>query len=634
MPDAIVTERRRLAGDLAHLGALTRDLKLDRAAIDEEARTVDLAWASELPYERWFGTEILDVSVKSVRLDRLRTGAALLVNHDYDQHVGVVEDVSIGQDRVARARVRFGESALATEVFRDVVTGIRSLTSVGYRVHEMVLEKSSDAGDIYRVTDWEPYEISIVSVPADPSVGVGRSAEPSTPDTRIIRKEQKTMEQVKEAPAAPDIKIVADNARNEERARMNEIVAAGRAFGCSDLADQFVADGRSVREFFDACTKLVASRNAEKVSETRDIGMTDKEVKSYSLMRAIRAMADGNWSHAGFERECHEAALKKSGTELADARSFRVPHDVQARLLMPKHIRELARTNPQALEQMVRDLTVGTTTAGGHLVATNNLAASFVELLRNRALVMQLGALSLPGLQGSVTVPKQTAAATAYWLTNEATAITESQQTLGQLALSPKNVGAYTEISRQLMLQSSPAADMLVMNDLQQVLALAIDAAALNGSGASGQPTGVIGTSGIGAVTGTSLAYAGIVEFQTDVAGGNALTPNCTYVTTPTVAGLMMQRQRFSSTDTPLWTGNLLDGQMAGFRAASTVQMPSAAMLFGNFEQIVVAEWGTLEIAPNPFANFAAGITGIRGIVTVDIGVRVAGGFSYASSIT
>jgi HK97 family phage major capsid protein len=184
------------------------------------------------------------------------------------------------------------------------------------------------------------------------------------------------------------------------------------------------------------------------------------------------------------------------------------------------------------------------------------------------------------------------------------------------------------------MLQSNPSADMLVMNDLAKVIALAIDQAGINGSGASGQPTGIITTAGIGSVTGTSLGYAGILEFQSDVASSNALAANCAYLTTPAVAALLAQRSRFTNTDTPLWLGNLLDGNVSGYRASSTMQMPAANMLFGDFSQVVIGSWSGIEIALNPYANFTAAITGVRAIATVDVGVRIPGAFSLATSIT
>ena len=365
--------------------------------------------------------------------------------------------------------------------------------------------------------------------------------------------------------------------------------------------------GHTVEQFLGEVQKRFNNRPLP----TADLGLTPKEQQRYSVLRAIRAMVDRDWKGAGFELECSNEILKRGGLQASPNGGFMVPYDVQK-----------------------RDLTAASPSGGGYLVATDNLGGSFIDLLRNRALVARFGATFLTGLQGNITIPKQTGAATAYWLSSESTAITESQQTLGQLALSPKHIGAMTELSRQIMMQSSPAADALVLNDLANVLALGIDTAALNGSGASGQPTGLLNTAGIGTVSGSSLGYAGIVEFQTDVAGSNALVGNCGYMTTPTVAGLLKQRQRFTSTDTPLWQGNILDGTIEGFKASSTLQMPSATMVFGDWSQIVIGEWGSLEIALNPYANFAAAITGIRAIQTCDVGVRIAGAFSVATSIT
>lgn len=410
-----------------------------------------------------------------------------------------------------------------------------------------------------------------------------------------------------------DSVIEVQNHAAEEKARVTAIRATAEAYakyGAKDLALEYIAEGKSLPDFQNAVMTLMATSHTADAGAA-GIGLGKKEVQRYSVLRAIRAMVDKDWTSAAFERECHKEILKRAGLDEAPNNGFYVPYEIQK-----------------------RDLSSGSPSAGGYLVATDNLGGSFIDMLRNRAVVAKLGATMLPGLQGNVTIPKQTGANTAYWLTNETTAITEGNLTLGQLALAPKNVGAYQEISRQLMLQSSPAADALVMNDLAKVLALAIDSAAINGSGSSGQPTGVINTAGIGSVTGTSIALAGIIEFQTDVAGGNALAENCGYLTTPLIAGLLAARQRFSSTDTPLWEGNILDGKVLGFRAMSSLQCPTGDILFGDFSQVVIGEWGMLEIALNPYANFTAAITGVRAIQTVDVGVRQAGAFSLATSAT
>ena len=577
-----------------------RCFSLNRAAIDESTRTVELAFSSEEPYDRYWGREILDHSPQSIRLGRLTAGGPLLCDHDSRDHVGVIESVQIGADRVGRAVVRFGKGARADEVYRDVLDGIRRSISVGYMIHKATLVEKGEELDTYRVTDWEPFEVSLVSVPADPTVGIGRAAD------FLIEERIPTM-QVTEA---PDLDKVRAEARDAEKSRVSTLIAIGEQFKQAGLAAEAVRSGESVDAFRAKLMDKLASQPLPAPSAQLDL--SGGEVKRYSVLRAIRAMVDRDWSQAGFERECHQAICQRAGVAEGANGGFYLPYEVQK-----------------------RDMTAGTAANGGYLVATDNLASSFIDLLRKRAVVARLGATMLSGLVGNVTIPKLTAGGTAYWLTNEATAITESQQTLGQVSMSPKNVGAYTEFSRQLLLQANPGVDSLIANDLAKVVALAIDLAALNGSGISGQPTGLLNTAGIGSVTGTSLNYAGILEFQADIAAANVSDPQSLgFLTTPTVAALLMQRQAFASTDSPLWEGNMLNGTVAGVRAAASTQCPTATAICGDWAELLVGEWGFLEIATNPYANFAGGIIGLRAMQTVDVGVRQPGAFSVATSIT
>jgi HK97 family phage major capsid protein len=282
---------------------------------------------------------------------------------------------------------------------------------------------------------------------------------------------------------------------------------------------------------------------------------------------------------------------------------------------------------------MTRDMTVASAGGGGYLVATEN--QSFIELLRNRSVAYQAGVQRLPGLVGSVTIPKQTVAATPVWLANEASTVTESTPTFTQVALTPHTVGAYIELSRQLLLQSQPAAEMIAMQDVSQVAAIAVDLAVLSGTGGSGQPTGITATGSIGAFTGTSLAAPGVLDAQADVIAANVYPVSPAYITTGAVAALLMARPELPTTGTTrLWLGSMADGQIFGVRAMASAQMTAATMLYGDFSKCVVGEWGTLEIETNPYANFQAGIIGIRSMVTIDVGVRYAGAFSYATTIT
>jgi HK97 family phage major capsid protein len=583
-----------------------RTVALQRASLNEETRSIELAFSSETPVERSWGIEVLGHAEDEMDRGWIGGGTApLLLDHDSRQVVGVVEGVTLGEDRKARAVVRFGRSALAEEVMRDVADGIRTNVSVGYELLD-IREEPAKKGEpqTYRAVRWRPLEVSLVSIPADMTVGVGREA-PASVLPQPKTQESAGMEpEVKEAPAA---RAIDDGA---EARRQKEIMDLATLANVREMGINAVLNGDPV-ELFRGKVLLARQGEAKPLGVApAQLDMTPKEVARYSVFRAMKAAAENDWSEAGLEMEAHKELAKRFNGQRGK-RSFFVPLDIQK-----------------------RDLSAVTASAGGRLVATDNM--SFIDILRARSVAMRMGATSMSGLVGNVTVPTQTGAATAAWLANETTGVSESDQTFGQMALSPKNVAAYTEISRQLMLQSSPSAEMIVMNDLAAVVALAVDSAAINGSGASGQPLGIVGTAGIGSVTGTTLAYSGVLEFQTDVLAANALVnpASAGYVSTPAVAALLAGRSRFTNTDTPLWQGNLLDGNVAGFRAMTSTQIAAGRMLFGDFSQLVIGEWGALELDVNPYANFPAGITGVRAFYTVDIGVRYAAAFSYSTAIT
>ena len=326
-------------------------------------------------------------------------------------------------------------------------------------------------------------------------------------------------------------------------------------------------------------------REAQRVAEAA-LGISQKESRRYSLSRALLALHDGK-RPSGFEGEIDQEIR----------RSHAMAERTHASAIIPTGL---------ALQ---RDLSAANTTS---IVGTDLRADQFIDMLRNRLVSVELGARIISGLKGNVAIPKQTASATAYWLTNEATAITESQPSLGQLSMTPRNVGAYTEFSRQLLMQSTPSVDSLVANDLARVLALEIDRAVLSGTGADGQPTGLLNTAGVGSFTGTSLGASGLAEAISDVAGSNALNLSGGWLTTPAVAGLLMQRVKFAGTNSPLWEGNMADGSVEGFRSLTSAQCPSATMVFGAWDEILIGEWGYLELMTNPFANFTSGIVGVR----------------------
>ena len=624
MPKAIPTNLER------HLknGRAERALTVERQAVNVEARTVILSFASEAPYERWWGIEILDCTAPAVRQGRLHSGANLLCDHDSRDVVGVIESVEIGADRVLRAVVRFGKSARAEEVFQDVVDGIRRNVSVGYIIHEAQLVEMKNDTDTFRVTDWEPYEVSLVSVPADASVGVGRSA------TGIAKKDlmvQVTVCQTdpEEALEPADDSSKASNAQEpvtppaaekkatmpapievvEKRNHAAEISAIAASIpGGADLAMRAIQDGKTVEEFQQIAIKALASKPVP----TSDIGLSASEVKQYSIMRAINAMANPGdraaQEAAGFERAASEAVGKRMGKT---ARGFFLPSDVQK-----------------------RDLTAGTNNAGGFSVATDMRPQDFIGMLRNAMVIDGLGTRMLSGLIGQVAIPKQSGAATAYWVA-ENSAPTESQQTLAQVTMTPKTVGAFTDISRRLLLQSSIDVENMVQSDLAQVLGLAIQQAAISGTGASNQPTGLltaITPSVIGGANGLAPTWQNMIDLETAVATANADVGSMAYLTNAKVRGKLKSTQKFSGTNgQPVWDqGNT---PINGYRAAITNSVPSnltkgtssgvaSAILFGNFQDLIIGMWGSLDLMVDPYTGSTAGTVRVVTLQDVDVAIR------------
>lgn len=391
------------------------------------------------------------------------------------------------------------------------------------------------------------------------------------------------------------------NISEEERSKIDEALRQ---------ADAMKGDAERVERLAGVRSK------SDQVS--REIGMSDADVKQYSFLRAIDAAAEaarGNpdaWKRAGLELEASRTLAAKLGRE---PRGFFVPVDVTGK----------------------RDLNPDTGSAGGYLKATDLLGASFVDLLRNKMVLQSAGATILGGLVGDVAIAKQSAGATAYWVATSGSP-TESQQTIGQILLQPKTVGAYTDISRKLMKQSSIDAESFVRNDLTKVLAVAIDLAGLHGTGADNQPTGIAATSGIGSVAGgtdgLAPAWSHIVKLETEVAQDNADIGSLAYITNAKVRGkLKVTPKTATYGDIMVWGEG--PTPLNGYKALVTNQVSStltkgsstgvgvcSAIFFGNWADLLIGMWGGLDVLVDPYTGSASGTVRVTAFQDVDIAVR------------
>ena len=648
---------------------LTREFSgslVDRK-LNEEDRTITFPFSSEAPVSRgYLGNETLDHSEGAINFERLNKSAPLLFNHNPDVVIGVVEKGWLDSgERRGMAKVRFATNAAGNEAFEMVRTGIYSNVSFGYSVGKT---KEIDENN-YRVLEFFPHELSLVSIPADyEKVGIGRSKEVKEENKKEVTmsnkqessnmQAQRINDDVAAAPVAsqtqqtlpkekmtdtPDLSVVRSEerkkAQQEERSRITNISALGAQHGCEDLATSLVESGASIDEARAAVLERIGAKPVETVSQ---VDMTQEKNIDYKLTTGIRAALTGDWSskEAGYVRELSQE-VERSGVKKTTERSFLVPYT--------------------ALTSRATYATSSANT-GGNLVQTDLMADDFIEALRNSSVMMSLGVKALPGLVGDVAIPRRSGVAATYYLSSQTTAITQAESTFDQVTMTPKNLAALSKYSRQTLLQATPGIEELIRTDLTDGLNTAVDLGILNGSGSSGQPTGILNTSGIGSVAigtnGGAITIETLVDLEEQVLIDNGnVSDSMAYVTN---AKVLAELKKLRAGGSASGDGSFLfntdisgigrgptPGAVNGYPLAVTNQVPSnltkgssssvcSAVLIGDFSQCTVGFYGAgLEITVGEDSDdFSKALTSVRGIISYDVAVRHAESFAACLDVT
>lgn len=588
------------------LRPMTRAARIE-PQLQPETRTVTFPFSSEQPVERYFGSEVLSHDPAAADFSRLNDAAPLLFNHDPADYIGVVERAWLNGGR-GYATVRFSSSDRAQQIWDDVQNGILRNVSVGYQINAM-----TERAGTYTATSWTALEVSIAPIAADSSVGIGRSIdgdEREVPVTQDDAAEEVTA--LPEEPSAPatadahpieeqtmettDLSVVRAEAVNAERARIADITALTERHGLSELGDTLIRNGASIDEARAAVLERMDKQPQPVASG--EIGMSDKEARSFSFQRAINALANPGdrraWEAAAFEREVSEAAQQRTGRT---AQGLLIPDDV-----------------------LRRDLTVGTASAGGDLVGTDFRPGSFIELLRNRSALTQAGITTLTGLSGNVAIPRQAGAATAYWV-SEGGAPTESQQTVDQINMTPKTLGAFTDYSRKLMLQSSIDVEGMIRSDLATVIALEIDRVGLYGTGTSSQPLGVKNTTGINTsdFAANTPTFAEVVGLESLIAADNADIGAMSYLINAAMRGALKTAPKESGIPTYIYEpGDTVNG----YRVVTSNQIASNDVWLGVWSNLLLGLWSGLDLTVDPYTHSTSGTIRVVALQDLDYAVR------------
>jgi len=595
---------------------------------DEDDRRVRVAFASEEPVERSFGYEILSHDADAMDTSFIESGRApVLVDHDasIDSQIGVVESISIDADRKSRAVLRFSkESERADRIYRQIQEGIIQNISVGYYpMHMEKTEEEIDGRSVHVVRKWSPREISAVAIPADVTVGVNRSE-----STDLSHGKERMTTEVQEAPVKTE-----DDIRKEITRNNSEIMDLAIKAGKRDLGDDAIKRGLNVEQFRGV---LIEEMVNNPFPTAHNVEMSEREEKEfdqrYSLTRACHAQALGDWSQATYEKELSDEIAQKRGK----TRGLSVP-DVFWKRYNENKLREMGK----------RALTSGGSTSGTQFVPTDHLGSEFVAALREKMILPELGARMFE-YSTKFTIPKVSAGANVAYV-SEGSAGSTQTPTTGQLSFQPYPITAFVDVSREMMMMGDPATDQWVADDLSGAVAELLQQTAINGDGSS-KPTGVLQTTGIGAVAGgtNGLAptFANIVNVMKEVEVDDAVLNEASsyYLTNSKVKAKLMQTLKESSATNAQMIYDHPYEMLGSEKVAFTNSVPSnltkgtastvcSAIIFGDFSQLIINLFGGTDIIVDPYSQSSAAVTRIVIYQDNDVQVRHAQSFAAIQDV-
>ena len=591
---------------------------------DQDQRKVRMSVSSETPVKRWDSWEILSHKPDHVDLSFLGSGnAPLLSDHDrYGGQVGVVTRAFISKGRLL-ADVRFSKSEAGEREYRDVLDGIRNNVSIGYSIQETKQAGEKEGRPVRIQTQWTPLEVSLVSIPADRTVGTNRSggldmAKKVEPG-KVSERDQIISEYVaggwdrKHAESHVDNMLTRAAAPiNENKDTLSDCLALQRAHNLPpSILEEVAAAGGGLQQYREKGWEYLKQQAAQtQASSHFPQGNISPGGRGFSISRLLRAMMDPTnprvQREAALELDvCAEAAERQVGN------------------------REIRGTLVPVEALMTRTLQAGTATGGAELVGTVVDGSRFAEFLRARSIAMNMGATVMDWSGSNLSIPRLDDGSNAAWVATEGGPAAESDPVTGALALSPKTLMAYTSYTKRLLVSSSPQVDQIVNQDLAGAIAAAVDAAIIQGSGASGQPLGLLNDPLLPTpitFAGANPTFAEVVQMETTVDTADHLVgPSLGYVAHPGLVGGMKTTDKGTDTGSFLWEGypgRPGFGMVNGYPALSSSSCGTGNMVFGAWREMFLVFWLSLDLTVDIYSQAKSGIVEVVAHVECDLGAR------------
>ncbi len=617
--------------------------KLERAEGDaaDAPALYEMTVSSEEPALQWYWgegvvEEVLSHAKGAIDTRYLDVGAAFLDNHSTARHVGTIRSWEIDEKaRKLRVQVQFSRNPMGQEVERDFVDKIKTQVSIGYDPSEAVLVKKGDPAkgerNKYRVDHWVFYEASAVPIAADVTVGPGRAKpeeafhQVTLDDGEAVERGGRAVDDEKKGTTAPA--PAADPAIEVRGAEIDEIlgIAQTNQISVEEIRGWFKKGMNSGQVSMEILKRLRTDGKAQPSAEA--IGMSAKDRRNYSFARAMllgaRVREGGQFD--GLEAEVHRELEKgfPSGAKRWGG------------ILVPTRLGPMPKSYEEALdrEREKRAMLAGTANAGKEMVFTE--PGDFIDMLPARSVCMRMGATVLTDLNGPVSMPRQTSDPTMAWGNeNPGADVAESSPGTDKVDLAPKSLRGRSHYTREFLAQSSVAAENYVRSRLARSAALTFDKAGLHGTGAP-QPTGIYGQAGVltrdcgpGAGADAVPDWADITQMAALVADANADYGSQGYVTSPLLAGTLLATPKVAGQAIFIWEGTFAEGRMAGYPAMASGQILKTlgggaehGLIFGNWNELVLATWGVLELIVDPFTLAAQGVIRVIACLLADVGL-------------
>ena len=554
--------------------------------------------------------EILDHAPSSIDTLRIADGLVIQDRH-YGDQIGLMS-AEIAGGKISGV-VEFCSGDRAQEIMKDAVRKLRKNVSIGYQVDasSYVLEGDKDGIPVVRAMSWMPYEASFEPIPADITVGVNRADKQKLTPNAAEREEGNIMNPKEIAALFTRAAKYGIEAVKVEGIDMTSNASARSALDAM-IVEKQEADAVSARAELVAlkAAKPVVPDNVRAVVHLGgDEGTEKKIVRTYSVMNVLRRAA-GLKVDCGFEDEINQECRNK-GLGSTRGGQFIVPHAVLAS----------------------RVLSVSGSSSA--TVATDHLADQYIDLLRTATVLGEAGVQFLPGLSGNIDIPKMTAGATGYWVA-EGVDITASEPTLGQVSGTPHTCGARVDVTRRMLLQSSPAAEVFVRNEIVERIARTVQIAVFQGSGADGQPSAITNASGMNnpAVTAGTPTYGELLGFPGSIMSDNATVDGQKFIMT----GEVWQKLAATFTDGTAKAEHVLDWATKtclGFPYLITEDVGANSLFFGNWASVIVGVWGSgVDINMDTATLSSSGGLRIVALQDVDVMVRLGQSLAYNAAVT